>query len=409
MANLCVPSFQCAAASVGQMEKRPGRRHPHCSEVAHGSMVSHDATTPRQRAHSAPQRETTASPSTFEETASTSQQSPSDGVQLIRQAVQAQGVSGKAQEIIMASWRPSTRTQYSTYLRKWNKFCARKHYDPFTASVNEVIEFLTELFCAGLSYSAINTARSALSTVVNTKSDKTVGAHSRVVRFMKGVFELRTPMPRYSATWDVSVVLNYLRSLGDNAKLSLKQLSLKLCTLLLLCSAQRVQTIHLLKTSCVHFEEDLCTIVIDEKLKQTRPGYHQKELVFVKYKDDETLCVVSCLKEYLNKTESLREKNGGKLVLCFQRPHKPASKDTIARWLKMVLSEAGIEGFAPHSVRGAASSAMLKSGVPVDDILKIAGWSNAQTFKKFYNRPVKNEKVNSSNTLLKYYAVQKPD
>ena len=75
-------------------------------------------------------------------------------------------------------------------------------------------------------------------------------------------------------------------------------------------------------------------------------------------------------------------------MLCYARPHGPASKDSVARWLKMVLREAGTEDFAPHSFRGAASSAMLKGGMTLDDILKSAGWTNAITFQKFYNRPV---------------------
>ena len=47
---------------------------------------------------------------------------------------------------------------------------------------------------------------------------------------MKGIFitpgfNIKPPLSRYSSVWDTEVVLNYLRSLGDNASLSLKILT----------------------------------------------------------------------------------------------------------------------------------------------------------------------------------------
>lgn len=34
-----------------------------------------------------------------------------------------------------------------------------------------------------------------------------------IVRFLKRVFHLRLPRPKYSRTWDVSIVFNYLKNL----------------------------------------------------------------------------------------------------------------------------------------------------------------------------------------------------
>ena len=31
----------------------------------------------------------------------------------------------------------------------------------------------------------------------------------------------------------------------------------------------------------------------------------------------------------------------------------------------------------------------VKSGVPISDIMKVADWSQASTFKKFYQKPIK--------------------
>lgn len=60
----------------------------------------------------------------------------------------------------------------------------------------------------------------------------------------------------------------------------------------------------------------------------------------------------------------------------------------MAHWIKDLLKEAGVdtEVFKVHSVRGASTSAALKKGVHLSDILNTADWSKESTFKKFYYR-----------------------
>jgi site-specific recombinase XerD len=257
--------------------------------------------------------------------------------------------------------------------------------------VNVVLEFLTELYEEGLGYSAINTARSALSAVMKTDNGKTVGADPRVVRFLKGVFELRTPMPKYKDIWDVNILLQFFRNMKENKDLSLKELTKKLCALLLISTAQRVQTLCFINIGCIKIDKDECRIHIAGKLKHTRVKFKQKPLELKCY-PEQKLCVVCCLKEYISRTKELRNQQD-QLLLCYQKPNDPASKASIARWLGSTLTEAGISGYAPHSFRGASSSAMLCSGISVEDIMKSAGWSNASTFHKFYNKPLVSETV----------------
>ena len=46
------------------------------------------------------------------------------------------------------------------------------------------------------------------------------------------------------------------------------------------------------------------------------------------------------------------------------------------------------ELFEAHSTRAASSSAARDSFLPIYDIMKIAGWSNANTFTQFYDKRV---------------------
>ena len=165
-------------------------------------------------------------------------------MQFVRQSIQGVGLSPEAIEIYMSSWRKSTQQQYKGYIERWLKFCTDNSVSPLSPQISEVIEYLLSLFNSGWGYSCLNTARSALSSVLFYQNGIAIGSHPLIVRFMKSVFERRPS--RYTSTWDINIDLSYIKSLSVNALLSLKDLSHKLACLLVILSGQRVQTIHLL-------------------------------------------------------------------------------------------------------------------------------------------------------------------
>ena len=65
-------------------------------------------------------------------------------------------------------------------------------------------------------------------------------------QFMKGVFQEKPSLPRYTVAWVPAFLLNFLKSQSLIEKLDLKMLTFKTATLLTLLSAQRIQTVHLL-------------------------------------------------------------------------------------------------------------------------------------------------------------------
>lgn len=66
----------------------------------------------------------------------------------------------------MASWRKGTKKQYATYVKKWMAFCRERKINCYSPPLSDALQFLLGLFNQGLSYSTLNTARSALSTIV---------------------------------------------------------------------------------------------------------------------------------------------------------------------------------------------------------------------------------------------------
>ena len=198
-------------------------------------------------------------------------------LQVMRQHFENRGLSRRTVDIIRASWRASTCKQYQVYITQWRRFCHSRNTSYLQAEVETVLEFLSSLFHdRNLSYSAINTARSALSTfLILVDSNQTMSTHPLITRLMRGVFQLRPVLPRYTEIWNISPVLNFLRKLSPVNSLNLRDLTLKVCMLMALVSAQRVQTLHILKTNKMTLKGGFVVFHLDEHLKQSKPGKYQ--------------------------------------------------------------------------------------------------------------------------------------
>ena len=200
----------------------------------------------------------------------------------------------------------SSVKQYEIYLRKWVTFCIAKNIvNPSVVEISDVLSFLYSVFESGVSYSGCNTARSALSLVLKPIDNFTVGCHPLVVRILKAIGRKNPPKARYESVWDAGLVLKLFSSWLENKQLSLKDLSLKLVALLALTTAQRVQTLCAIKLSNIKGESTK-EIFISSTLKTSKLSKPQPCLLLSTYKKNPKLCVVSCLKEYINRTSSLR-------------------------------------------------------------------------------------------------------
>lgn len=250
--------------------------------------------------------------------------------------------------------------------------------------MNNVLTFLTELFENNCGYSAINTAKSAISNVVILTDSEhiTVGNHPLVKRFMKGVYNQKPSLPRYKTVWDVSEVLDCLQKI-DIDSITMKMLTLKTVMLLALLSGQRVQTLRALSVNKLKLTESSAEFHIETLLKQSKPGRHLSVINFTSY-NDRQLCVVSHLKhKYINMTKDLRKSDA--LFISYQKPYGPVTTDTIARWLKTVLRNSGVntDVYSPHSTRAASTSAAAANGCTVDEIMTCVGWANARHLQHF--------------------------
>ena len=184
-------------------------------------------------------------------------------------------------------------------------------------------------------------------------------------------------------------MLKYLKTLPSLQDLKLKTLTLKLAMLCSLVTGQRSQSLHLMSLDHLSTGPDHCIFHIQDIVKQSAPGRKQPELIIPVFRAEPKLCVFSHLTEYLHRTEKLRGEEK-RLFVSYIKPHKWVTKDTIVRWIKLVIGRSGIDltVFKPHSTRAATTSKAHASDVPLSSILEAGSWKNECTFNRFYNKPI---------------------
>lgn len=271
--------------------------------------------------------------------------------------------------------------------------------DPFNGQPVEVIKFLQEVKNDNhFKFGTFNTYRSALSLVLQCD----LGSNILVKRFLKGIKRLRPPQAKYHSTWNPDQVINYFKQLPNNNELSLKILTFKTATLLALISAQRVQTLSLIRLCNIFRKDNGYEIKITDEIKTSQVHSYQPLIKIPFFPGLQQVCVASTLESYLRATQSFRGEDQESLFVTFKKPFRTASTQTISRWIKTTLNLAGIDTnvFKTHSTRHAATSAALRKIVSVDTIRKTAGWSDASsTFFVFYNRPLQDDNFAESILL----------
>lgn len=289
---------------------------------------------------------------------------------------------------MISSLAESSLKQYNSAYKKWWQFCSQHNIDCFDNNIPIILNFLTSQFKAGASYSSLNTLRSALGLILG----KGFSEDERICRFLKGVFKTKPCFPKYQATWDPNLVLNCVSEWYPNHELPLHKISKKLVALLALSTAQRVQTLSLIRLSNIKTNASNIEIIINDLIKTSAPGRPIPRLIIPYFPLNEQICPAKTLMSYIEMTQEFRHlPHTEKLILTSVKPIHNASASTISRWIKSVLAESGIDItiFSAHSTRHASTSAANRKGLSVDLIKRTAGWSgNSLVFAKFYNRPI---------------------
>ena len=330
---------------------------------------------------------------------------PSSGVQYWLQSCRAHGLS---EGVAICGLKSIVRKTLVTYQRCWARFYdwyCRWQGDYSGITVAVVCDFLLFLFnsgsLSGSTYTgdALNTFRSALSFFLKLDFPN-LGYDVRITRLFSSFYKLRPSFPRYVVTWDVGIVLRFLAAWHPPSSLSLKQMTLKTVALVALTASDRAQTIHALRSDMVEPTKKGLEIVVLERLKTSRRGHPPRVVTCVTWPDQE-LDVAYYVHKYLDRVLIYRilavEKGLEKPVQLFlsHQTGQPVARSTISRWIKEVMSLAGVDTsrFLPGSTRSASVSAAARRGASIAQLLGAGDWTNLGTFQHYYNRTVEDTPV----------------
>ena len=144
-------------------------------------------------------------------------------------------------------------------------------------------------------------------------------------------FQTRPPLPRYTSTWNVGQVLDYLWEVPIDQSTSLKHLSLR--TVMSLALTRPSRSVDLSKLDLWGYRVTLEGSVFLPLVlaKQSRPGREIKEFFFPRFSENTKLCPIHSLTMYIDRTKVLRGDNT-QLFISFTKPHNPVTSSPIAQY-----------------------------------------------------------------------------
>ena len=140
-------------------------------------------------------------------------------------------------------------------------------------------------------------------------------------------------------------------------------------------------------------EENKILFLPNKTLKYTNTSRPLVPLIYQRYTANNKLCIVECVNSYLGVREKLVDAYVMEFIITYGKPLKPASSDTISRWIKDEFGKAVINMnvYTAHSCRAASTSKTRDNGVSVTEILKRRCWKSESTFRAFYSRDIINQ------------------
>ena len=294
--------------------------------------------------------------------------------------------------LLVAATRSSTSKTYESSWRRWCGWCSEREVNPLSATLANILSFFAGCFKEGLQYRTLNVLRSALSSIHPKTDNFWVGQHPYIVNILRGILNNRPPKPRFTYIWDLHLVTEHIKRVGENCSLSLKHLSWKLATLFAITCPKRVSQLTSLDLNYYKMVPEGVVFTLTVPTKGTRPDETTQAFI-TRFPADPNLCPVLCFTHYLLLTNGKRAVQEGKpnnLFISHIRPHHPITRATVARWILSLIKKAGIDTiiFKAHSLRGASTTVAANAFVPLQEIMNMADWSNASTFRQYYYKPV---------------------
>ena len=406
---VCVPSNILSTISSGEDRKVRLHDHSDSPQVAQEVLVPQNVRSVGRHTSSPSSEIQSTQPEKRQITPSGVRQTRSDGLEIERKRLIAEGFSTDVVHTMQSSIRKSSAGQYDKMWAVFASWCQERGLSPGQAPVNKVLEFLQSLLNKGMAFRSIGVYRSAISYFHDQVDGLPIGQNRQVCKFMKGVFHKNPPVKTLYPTWDLNIVLSFLqdRIFVPLERASVQAISTKTVFLAAITSARRISELQALSRDPPYIrweKEGVRLRTVAGFLSKTAVPSHLGQEIFLpkmceKTDSNKELCVYRNVKNYIKVTSSVVEPKNAQneprpLFVCYGQKNKgqKASKQTIARWIVHTIKCAYAASGRPipdhlraHSTRAQSTSTALFNKVPIEEIMRAADWRTESTFARHYS------------------------
>ena len=155
-------------------------------------------------------------------------------LQYLRIRYQNKGFSEKVINLFISALDQNSTRMISSSLRTWIFWCESKSVDPVICDIKDICEFFADMVIKGLAYNTIAEYRSAISEIHEQVNGANVGMHPDISRTLHTIYVENPPQTHSDDPIDITPSLDYIRNLGQNDEMSIRDLSIKTSFLLAL-------------------------------------------------------------------------------------------------------------------------------------------------------------------------------
>lgn len=141
------------------------------------------------------------------------QPTSSDGLPLIQKCLQSRGISQTTQDTILGSWWTATQKQNQVYLEKWQS-CRWEGCESPTPTCKGCDGVSSRILCKGFRTQLSKYCTKCPILLHSPWWECYCWESPTRLKVLKRSFHARPAFPRFTSTWDTSIVLTYLKTLS---------------------------------------------------------------------------------------------------------------------------------------------------------------------------------------------------
>ena len=218
---------------------------------------------------------------------------------------------------------------------------------------------------------------SAICSILQPTEQTRASTAPLVKQLCREVFRKKPPARVWADIWDVKKVLDLLHGWGKCLVLNYTHLTLKTVMILVLAKVKRQSELNLLRITpgAMQISEDSDTFQPVFWAKNGRPNHPYDPIITLRWVQDECLCAMRLIKEYIARTKDREDQRNKLFVTTKMGPAVAVSIGTIASWLKETLTLANIRA-SGESTRKAVATYVTSQGAFIKTTMEVGDWAH---------------------------------